>query len=263
MKAVPPKTPDFIRPSFPGGIKVAQTMEGAPVNSRTTRTVLSAAVVWMALGASSAAAEDSPPRFSEPTAINNDYLPLSSFHRCTLRGEEDGERLRVKRTVLDRTRTFLVDGVPVETMVVKDRVHADGKLIEDTRDFFAQDDDGGVHYFGERVDNVRDGRIVNHHGTWLYGRDTQQLGVLMPADPHVGSHWMSEAAPPDAIEYDRVVARLRRAEAGGRAYRNVIRVREFSQPDREVEFKLYARGVGVVAELPPDGEVELAGCTPA
>ena len=72
--------------------------------------------------------------------------------------------------MLERTRSFVVDGVAVETMIVKDRVHADGELIEDTRDFFAQADAGTVHYFGERVDNVRDGRVVNHHGSWIYGR---------------------------------------------------------------------------------------------
>lgn len=213
-----------------------------------------------AVPASAGADGDAAPTFSDPTEIDNPYLPLSSFHRCTLRGEEDGERLRIERTVLDRTRTFVVDGVAVETMVVKDRVHADGELIEDTRDFLAQDDAGAVRYFGERVDNIRDGRVVNHHGSWLVGRDTDAIGVLMAADPHVGTHWRAEDAPP-IVEYDRVVAKLRRAEAGGRTYRHVIRVREFALPDREVEFKLYAKGVGVVAELPPDGEVTLAACT--
>ena len=146
--------------------------------------------------------------FSDPTAIDNPYLPLSKFHRCTYRGEEDGERLRIKRTVLDRTRTFVVDGVAVETMVVKDRVHADGELIEDTRDFFAQDDTGAVRYFGERVDNLRDGGVINHSGSWLFGRDTDEIGVLMAANPHVGSHWLSEDAAPITVEHDRVVDEL-------------------------------------------------------
>ena len=235
------------------------------MRSNLMRAALSMAVLCLAtLGASGAAsAEPESPRFSNPTTIDNPYLPLSRFHHCTLRGEEDGMRLRIERTVLDRTRTFIVDGVAVEAMVVKDRVHADGELIEDTRDFFAQDDDGAVRYLGERVDNIRDGRVVNHHGTWIYGRDTDEIGVLMAANAHVGSHWMSEAAPPDAVEFDRVVAELRRAEVGGRTYRNVIRVREFALPDREVEYKLYAKGIGVVAELPPDGEVVLDGCTRA
>src|SRR4051812_12092693 len=114
--------------------------------------------------------------FSGPTTIDNPYLPLSKFHRCTYKGEEDGARQRIRRTVLDRTKTFVVDGVPVEAMVVKDRVREDGELIEDTRDFFAQDDRGAVRYFGEEVADVRDGRVVGHGGSWLFGRDTDHIG---------------------------------------------------------------------------------------
>jgi hypothetical protein len=201
--------------------------------------------------------------FSDPTTIDNSYLPLSRFHRCTLRGQEDGERERIERVVLDRTRTFIVDGLPVEAMIVKDRVHAGGRLIEDTRDFFAQDDSGAVHYFGERVDNIKNGRVVNHHGSWLYGRDTDKLGVLMDADPHVGRHWRSEIALPITLEHDRVVAARHTVVAGGRTYHHVIDVREYALPDHEVEHKLYARGVGVVDELPPHGDVALVGCTRA
>jgi hypothetical protein len=201
--------------------------------------------------------------FSDPTSIDNPYLPLSKFHHCTLRGQEDGERMRIERTVLDRTRTFMVDGAAIEAMIVKDRVHANGALIEDTHDFFAQDDSGAVRYFGERVDNIRDGRVVNHHGSWIFGRDTQTAGTLMAADPHVGRHWRSEVALPITLEHDRVVSAPRSVDVGATTYHHVIRVREFALPDREVEYKLYARGVGVIDELPPHGDVGLVGCTRA
>lgn len=221
---------------------------------------LVAIAVCMAMIPASATAEDHS-TFSDPTTIDNPYLPLSGFHRCTLRGQEDGERQRIERVVLDRTRTFVVNGVPVEAMIVKDRVHADGKLIEDTRDFFAQDDSGAVRYFGERVDNIENGRVVNHHGSWLFGRDTNKLGVLMAADPHVGRHWRSEIALPITLEHDRVVATHRSVDVAGRTYHHVIEVREYALPDHEVEHKLYARGVGVIDELPPHGDVALEGCT--
>ena len=40
----------------------------------------------------------------------------------------------------------------------------------------------------------------------------------------------------------------------------MIRVQEFIQPEGDVEYKLYAPGVGVITEYPPDGRTELAGC---
>ncbi len=212
------------------------------------------------LGSVPAGAGSRAPTFGDPTRIDNPYLPLSEFRRCTLRGQEDGERLRIKRKVLDRTRRFDVAGAAVETMVVKDRVWADGELIESTHDFFAQDDEGTVHYFGERVDNLHDGRVVNHDGSWLFGRDTNVIGVLMPAKPQKGDRWRSEDAPPITVEHDRMVDRIASVRVRGKRYRHVIDVREYALPDKEVEHKLYAKGVGVIDELPPEGEVGLVGC---
>jgi hypothetical protein len=40
----------------------------------------------------------------------------------------------------------------------------------------------------------------------------------------------------------------------------VLRVRERIQPQDEIEHKLYARGIGLIRERPPDGIVELVGC---
>ena len=148
------------------------------MTSKLTRMILTALALGgcaAALGVVPAGADSGTPTFSDPTRIDNPYLPLSKFHRCTLRGQEDGKKQLIHRTVLDRTRTFAIGGVPVEAMVVKDRVHADGKLIENTHDFFAQDDRGTVYYLGERVENVRNGHVRNHSGSWLLGRDTEAM----------------------------------------------------------------------------------------
>jgi len=231
------------------------------------KTIKSIAALAISVGAiavvaAPAGARDSEePTFSDPTQIDNPYLPIGKFHRCVYRGEEDGERQVIKRTLLDRTRTFVVDGVPVDVAIVKDRVKADGKLVEDTRDFFAQDDKGAVRYFGELVDDIENGHVAGHGGSWLYGRDTNKIGVLMAPRPHVGRHWMSEDAPPITVEHDRVVDRLGKYEVQGRTYRHAIKVREYALPDKEVEFKIYAKGVGVIDEVPPEGEVGLVGCS--
>jgi hypothetical protein len=229
-------------------------------NLRRAAATVALCATTTAIAASGAEAGSSNPTFSDPTRIDNLYLPLSKFSRCTLKGHEGNARQLIVRRVLDRTRTFIVDGVPVETLVVKDRVHADGTLIESTHDFFAQDDSGAVRYFGEAVDNIKNRHVVNHHGGWLYGRDTQKIGVLIPAVTHNGVHWLSENAPPITVEHDRVVGQIPSVEVNGRRYDHAIKVREYALPDKEVEFKIYARGVGVVDELPPEGEVGLVGC---
>jgi hypothetical protein len=228
--------------------------------NRAILVVAATGAIAAGLGGASAGAAQRYPTFTNPTRIDNPYLPLSKFRRCTLRGHEDRERQRIERRVLDRTRTFDVGGTPVETMVVRDRVRADGRLVENTHDYFAQDDEGTVHYFGERVDNIRHGHVVDHDGSWLFGTDTQELGTLMPARPRVGARWSSELAPPITVEHDRMVDRVGSVRVHGKRYRRVIDVREYALPDKEVEHKLYARGVGVIDELPPEGAVGLVSC---
>jgi hypothetical protein len=56
-----------------------------------------------------------------------------------------------------------------------------------------------------------------------------------------------------------VVAAVGSATVAGTRYEDLLRIRELID-GKEVEFKLYARGIGVVSERPPDGEVHLVRC---
>ena len=201
------------------------------------------------------------PNFSEPRTIDNSHLPLTKFTRCELRGLEGGASARVVRRLLDRTEPFDVNGRRVDVAVIEDRAFEDGALVERTLDYFAQADDGTVYYLGEDVDNIENGRVTDHKGTWRYGRDTDKLGVAMPADPQVGDTWRFEDVPGVTTESNRVTRRIARLRVRGKLYRDVIEVRERIRPDNKTERKLYARGYGTIRETPPDGRVELAKCS--
>ncbi len=203
------------------------------------------------------------PGFTTPTTIDNPYLPLTKWKSCELRGlQDDGTRERVVRKLLKRTRPFTVNGQSVKAAVIEDRAFENGKLVERTLDYFAQADDGTVHYLGEHVNNLRRGRVVNHNGTWLYGKHTDVLGVAMPPNPQVGDQWRFEDVPGVTTESNRLEETGLRARAGGRLHTNVIRVQEFIQPEGEIEYKLYAPGVGLITEYPPDGRTVLHRCVP-
>jgi len=199
--------------------------------------------------------------FSDPTRIDNRYLPLTAFRRCELRGVDDeGKRERTVRTLLPQRRSFTIDGERVPAVTIRDDSYQDGRLVETTLDYFAQADDGTVLYLGENVRNVRNGRVVDTKGTWLFGEDTDVAGVAMPAEPKLGEQWRFEDVPGVTTESDRVEEIGMRARAGGRIVTGVIRVQEFIQPEGTVEHKLYAPGIGVIAEYPPGGRVTYAGC---
>jgi hypothetical protein len=229
--------------------------------ARNIILVLAGALGTALAGASIGDAQAPAPSFSAPTSIDNPYLPLSKFTRCELRGvADDGTRERSVKRLLKRTRAFTIGGQRVEAAVIQDRAFEDGKLIERTLDYFAQGDDGTVYYLGEHVDNIRRGRVVDHKGSWLFGKHTDVAGVAMPANPKLGDQWRFEDVPGITTESNRLEETGLRAKAGGKLYTNVIRVQEFIQPEGEIEYKLYAPGVGLITEYPPDGRTALRGC---
>jgi len=201
------------------------------------------------------------PVFSAPTRIDNRYLPLTRFRRCELRGTtDDGTRERSVKTLLSTRKRFTVDGAAVDAVTIRDNAYEDGRLVESTLDYYAQADDSTVYYLGEQVKNLHNGKVVNTKGTWLYGRDTDRLGVAMPAAPQLGQQWRFEDVPGTTVESDRVEEVGLRAKVQGRIVGDVIRIQEFLQPEGDVEMKTYAPGLGVIDEYPPDGHITFAGC---
>lgn len=202
------------------------------------------------------------PIFSNPPKIDNRYLPLTATRQCTFRGgDTDGTQTRAVRTVLDRVKRFTVAGRPVDTAVIADRAYKDGKHVETALDYYAQADDGTVHYFGEDVRNLKNGRVINTKGSWLYGKHTDALGVAMPAHPRVvGAQWRIEDVPGVTAESNRLEETGLRTTAAGRVFTDAIRVQAFIQPEGEVEYTVFAPGVGPIAVYSPDGRSELVGC---
>jgi hypothetical protein len=198
--------------------------------------------------------------FSHPTRIDNPYAPLTKYRRCESAGTENGTTSRDIRLRLDRTKMFTIDGKQVEAAVFNDRAYEDGKLVESTIDYFAQDDEGVVYYVGEDVTTYENGK-VKHEGSWRFGRDTDTLGVLMPADPRVGDRWHFEYVPGITIESNTLLKRYPSLTVGGKSYRDVLRVREYLVMEKQTEGKLFARGVGIVSEIDPEGTIELVRCS--
>ena len=73
----------------------------------------------------------------------------------------DGTRQKVVVRVTHRTRP-IANGI--RARVVRDTVTERGRLVEDTRDWYAQDADGNVWYLGERTKEYEDGEAREHRG---------------------------------------------------------------------------------------------------
>ena len=187
------------------------------------------------------------PKFINPKAITNKYLPLASLKMDVLEGTEKGKTLRVERSVKDGSKTFMIGGQEVQALVMEDREFVSGELEEVTLDYFAQSDEGSVYFLGEDVDNYKNGKVVAHEGAWLYGKDTVVLGVMMPANPVVGLKFASESVPKITHEKDEIISTSETVTVPAGTYTNCVKVRE-TNSDGETEFKYYAPGVGVIVE---------------
>ena len=94
------------------------------------------------------------------TTIDNPFLPFVPGTRMVYRSTDAGETGREVVRVTHRTR--LVDGVRVR--VVRDRAYVGGELVEDTRDWYAQDRRGNVWYFGENTKTLEERQGHQHEG---------------------------------------------------------------------------------------------------
>lgn len=192
-------------------------------------------------------------KFSHPRDITNPYLPLASLKQDILESPTE----HVERTARPEVRkTFLINGQEVAALAVEDKEFADGQPTEITLDYFVQDDDGNVYYLGEDVDEYKNHVVSGHSGAWLYGRDTQKLGVLLPAHPKVGDQFRSEDAAPITWEADEVVSVSETKTVPAGTFQNCLKIKERAS-DGGTEYKLYALGVGCIVEDDSDGELPL------
>lgn len=233
------------------------------MNSTRNRGLLGAVLAALAIGAAACGSSSSDtagqgPRFSNPTRIDNQWLPISSMSRTVLAGVSDGHEARSVRTLLDRTKTFEIGGRKVEAVIVEDRAYHDGRLHEVALDYYAQADDGTVYYLGEDVDiyDKAGKRVVSHEGAFLYGRDTNVLGIAMPANPTPGQRFTFENVPGLGSEKNHVVERSERLSVPFGSF-DALKIGARLMPDDERETKWYGRGVGLLKEKGPGSSTRL------
>jgi len=183
--------------------------------------------------------------------IDNPWMPLRVGARWIYR-ETDGEggEQRVEVTVLDETREVM----GIETRVVHDLVTEDGEPVEDTYDWYAQDADGNVWYFGEETKEFEDGKVSTTAGSWEAGVDGAQPGVLVPAEPEVGLTYRQEYYEGEAEDAAGVLSLDERVQVQYGMFDGVLMTKDYTPLEPEIlEHKFYARDVGLVLALAISG----------
>jgi hypothetical protein len=92
----------------------------------------------------------------------------------------------------------------VETRVVHDVVTLDGRPEEETFDWYAQDADGNVWYFGEDTKKLG-GPTVDTSGSFVAGVNGALPRIIMPGRPVVGDQYRQEYAKGEAEDISKVL----------------------------------------------------------
>jgi hypothetical protein len=183
-------------------------------------------------------------------SIDNPYLPLAPgtvFHYRS----ENPEGLETNDVAVTRGSKQILG---VDVTVVHDQVFLDGGLAEDTFDWFAQDREGNVWYFGEDSKEIENGQVVSTEGSWEAGVGDNEPGIIMLAHPKVGLAYHQEIAPDIAEDMARVLSLKASPDVPYGSFDNCVGTMEWSLIEHGIrEHKSYCPGVGLVLEDQPKG----------
>jgi hypothetical protein len=186
--------------------------------------------------------------------VSNRWFPLRPGSHWHYRGVKD--RTPMIDNVRATHRTKLILGV--RTTVVHDEVLVHGRPEEVTNDFYAQDRQGNVWYFGENTKELdRQGHVKSREGSFLAGRQGARAGLFFPAHPRVGDTARQEFFKGHAEDHFKVIDRNAQVSVPYATTSHAVRTKEWTPLEPNVlDNKYYVQGVGTVRELAVKGPVE-------
>ncbi len=184
-----------------------------------------------------------PANFTNSTVIDNEFFPLTPGTTFIYEGQTAEGFEHVEFAVTHVTKMIL----NINCVEVHDTRKVDGKVVEDTRDWFAQDNERNVWYFGENTTLVSDGLPTDLSGSWTGGVDGAQPGIVMKGQPAIGDFYRQEFSltnAEDLAEVKSLTASVMVTYPPG-SFDNCLETEESSSiAPGDVEHKFYAKGIG-------------------
>jgi hypothetical protein len=183
-----------------------------------------------------------PDDFNPAQVIDNQYFPLPVGRLFVYEGTKEGVPTRDEMCVTGQPK-------PIEGVLTKVVHHRSFEgnplvLVEDTKDWFAQDAFKKVWYFGEDTMEFPSGST---EGSWESGVNDADAGFIMLANPQPGDQYYQEYARKVAEDQARVLSRDESLTVQGVTYNNVLLTKETSRLDPGVvEYKYYAPRIGFI-----------------
>src|SRR5437588_884444 len=179
--------------------------------------------------------------------VTNPYYPLKPGTVLVYKGVRDGQTQKDRVGVTYRTRK--IEGVTAT--VERDVATHHGRLLERTTDWYAQDKQGNVWYFGEATKAYNPNGTFSTEGSWQAGRDGAVPGIIMEANPRVADGYRQEYLRGHAEDQAWVLARGGSIRVPyGRISHDLVTMEWTPLEPGWIDQKVYARGIGIGRERP-------------
>jgi hypothetical protein len=209
-------------------------------------------------GLASAVGPWSPPRIDPAdfvARVDNPYLPLVPGTTLRYRGVmKDGVTPQVDTFAVTHRRKTVMG---VACTVVRDTVTSRGRPVERTYDWFAQDRQGNVWYFGEETQELKHGRFGKMIDSGPAGKNGAQPGLMMETHPMQGDSYWQFHWPGHALDTTTVLGSGGRLRLPYRDFKDTLLTQEQSPLEPGVKDRKWsARGIGYVQERAASGTNE-------
>jgi hypothetical protein len=186
--------------------------------------------------------------------IDNPLFPLKPGTKYELQSKTSDGVGHETLTVTHDTQEI----AGVTTTVIKDISTLGGKLEEKTTDWYAQDKQGNVWYFGEDTATYKkNGKVESTAGTWKTGVHGAKPGIIMNADPKVTDSYRQEYLKGEAEDMYWAIAKNQTIKVPYGTFHNAILTMEWTPLEPKVASeKYYVPGIGIVAERNLSGGLE-------
>lgn len=176
----------------------------------------------------------------------NKYFILKPNYNLMFEKIEHSDTVSLSITVLNETK--IIAGI--ETRIVEEKEFINGKIIEISRNYFAIcTQTNSVFYFGEDVDIYKDGKVVNHDGSWIANTNNAKAGIMMPGNIFLGSRFYQEIAPKIAMDRAEIVSTNETLMTPAGIFTNCLKIEETTPLEPKAkDYKIYAPGIGLVKD---------------
>jgi hypothetical protein len=190
--------------------------------------------------------------YTEETAeVYNPYFRLDIGYSIILEeyDEEEDIHILLNITVQDYKEPLYFDEIMIETRVVTEEEYEDGILIERSENYFALHvETNDVIYFGEYSEEYENGEISTE-GSWRADDPDNLPGIIMPGDFVKHDKYYQEYAPDIAEDRAENIKHNKNVKTDLGKFKRCVVVEESTPLEPgEFEYKIYAPGVGIIAD---------------